>query len=277
MKLFSIHARSVVVALQARSFQGLAILCILLGAFASPVFAQEATIVGTVHRPLRVGDSAASPLPSRISTPGKAAASPPTRRASTSCPTFTSATTRCEPKAPGFKVAEQKGIVLNVGDRVRVDFQMQVGATQESVTVEANAIRVQSDQARSAASSPASSSVNSRPMGAAYSNLRTLTPGASSVQADFQVPTSAGGDFNVSFNGQRVSHNLWLIDGGEAADRGGGGGADVLPSLDAIAEFRTMTSNYSARIWPVVGRHDVHGDQVRHQAASCQRVVFRTQ
>jgi hypothetical protein len=60
------------------------------------------------------------------------------------------------------------------------------------------------------------------------------------------VPTSAGSDFNVSFNGQRVSHNMWLVDGGEAADRGGGGGADVLPSEDAIAEFRTMTSNYSA-------------------------------
>ena len=77
-------------------------------------------------------------------------------------------------------------------------------------------------------------------------SLEALTPGASSIQSDFMVPTSSSSDFNVSFNGQRVSHNLWLVDGGEAADRGGGGGADVLPSEDAIAEFRTMTSNYSA-------------------------------
>jgi hypothetical protein len=44
----------------------------------------------------------------------------------------------------------------------------------------------------------------------------------------------------------RVAHNLWLIDGGESDDRGGAGGSIVMPSMDAISEFRTMTSNYSA-------------------------------
>src|SRR6266566_5570673 len=43
-------------------------------------------------------------------------------------------------EASGFKVAEEKGLVLNVGDRRRVDFQMAVGAAQETVTVEANEI-----------------------------------------------------------------------------------------------------------------------------------------
>ena len=32
----------------------------------------------------------------------------------------------------------------------------------------------------------------------------------------------------------------------ESDDRGGAGGSDVMPSMDAIAEFRQMTSNYSA-------------------------------
>ena len=35
------------------------------------------------------------------------------------------------------------------------------------------------------------------------------------------------------------------IDGGENLDRGGSSGS-VMPSIDAIAEFRNMTSNYSA-------------------------------
>ena len=48
-------------------------------------------------------------------------------------------------EAAGFKVAAQKGLVLNVGDRTRVDFQMVLGGAQETVTVEANAVRVQSD------------------------------------------------------------------------------------------------------------------------------------
>ena len=44
----------------------------------------------------------------------------------------------------------------------------------------------------------------------------------------------------------RENHNLWMVDGGEDSDRGGAGGIDVMPSVDAIAEFRALTSNYSA-------------------------------
>jgi TonB-dependent Receptor Plug Domain len=112
--------------------------------------------------------------------------------------------------------------------------------------VEANPVKVQSDSGEISDVISGQRITQLATNGRSVFELEALTPGASSIQADFQVPTSAGGDFNVSFNGQRVSHNLWLVDGGEAADRGGGGGADVLPSMDAIAEFRTMTSNYSA-------------------------------
>ncbi len=38
-------------------------------------------------------------------------------------------------EAPGFKTAEQKDIVLTVGQRARVDFPLEVGTTQETVTV----------------------------------------------------------------------------------------------------------------------------------------------
>ena len=48
----------------------------------------------------------------------------------------------------------------------------------------------------------------------------------------------------LSFRYLREAHNIWLIDGGESADRGGGGGTQIQPSQDAIAEFQMMTSNY---------------------------------
>src|SRR6266403_1492356 len=44
----------------------------------------------------------------------------------------------------------------------------------------------------------------------------------------------------------RQNHNIYLLDGGEDDDRGGAGGMSIAPSLDAIAEFRALTSNYSA-------------------------------
>jgi hypothetical protein len=149
-------------------------------------------------------------------------------------------------EAPGFKADVRQSLKLQVGDRTRVDFSLQIGSTQETITVEANAAVVQTD------SSEVSSVVTGQQISKLAANgrsvfaLEALTPGASSVQGDFMVPTSAGSDFNVSFNGQRVVHNLWLIDGGEAADRGGGGGSDVAPSMESIAEFRALTSNYSA-------------------------------
>ena len=50
----------------------------------------------------------------------------------------------------------------------------------------------------------------------------------------------------ISFGGQRPDHNNWLINGGEAYDRGGGGILIVSPSQDALQEFKVMTSNFAA-------------------------------
>ncbi len=148
-------------------------------------------------------------------------------------------------EASGFKTAEQKGIVLQVGDRSRIDFQMQLGGAQETVTVEANAVRVQTDSGEQSNvitdQQMAQLSVNGR----SIYQLAQLTPGASSQINGF-VNTPVGGDSNVEFNGMRQNHNIYLLDGGEDDDRGGAGGMSIAPSTDAIAEFRALTSNYSA-------------------------------
>src|SRR2546421_12361101 len=148
-------------------------------------------------------------------------------------------------EASGFKVAEQKGLVLNVGDRTRVDFQMALGAASETVTVEANAVRVQADSGEVSNVITdlqlSQISVNGR----SIYQLAALTPGASS-QINNYVNTPVGGDANVAFNGLRQNHNIYLLDGGEDDDRGGAGGMSIAPSSDAIAEFRALTSNYSA-------------------------------
>jgi hypothetical protein len=75
--------------------------------------------------------------------------------------------------------------------------------------------------------------------------MYALTPGASSAREISFFPSPVGGDNNVSINGQRAGHNLLVLDGSENLDRGGSG-PSVVPSLDAIAEFRSMNSNYSA-------------------------------
>src|SRR5256884_166888 len=148
-------------------------------------------------------------------------------------------------EATGFKAAEQKGIVLQVGDRARVDFQMQVGASSETITVEATPIRVQTDTGE------VSNLITDQQLSQISTNGRSiyvlagLTAGASSnITGLLNVPV--GGDSNVSFNGLRSAHNIYLLDGGEDLDRGGSGNMSIAPSSDAIAEFRALTSNYSA-------------------------------
>ncbi|MBV8572834.1 MAG: carboxypeptidase regulatory-like domain-containing protein, partial [Acidobacteriaceae bacterium] len=149
-------------------------------------------------------------------------------------------------QAPGFKAEDQNNVVLNIGDRDHLDFKLQVGSAQETVTVEANAIAVQSE------SGEVSNVITGQQVSQLATNGRSLyslagiTPGASSNMVDFQNPVPVGGDGTVSFNGLRVSHNLYMVDGGEDYDRGGSGNISIMPSVDAIAEFRQLTSNYSA-------------------------------
>ncbi|MGB7493942.1 MAG: TonB-dependent receptor [Candidatus Acidiferrum sp.] len=149
-------------------------------------------------------------------------------------------------EASGFKLEETKGIVLNVNDRIRIDFQMKMGTKAETVSVESNVVQVQSD----------SSEVSSLSSGTQMSELSTngrsiytyvaLTPGANNLMPSFQAPTSVSASANISFNGNRPGHNLYLLDGGENYDRGSGGTSSIAPSIDAIAETQTLTSNYSA-------------------------------
>ncbi|MBV8811040.1 MAG: TonB-dependent receptor, partial [Acidobacteriaceae bacterium] len=153
---------------------------------------------------------------------------------------------RLRAEAPGFKAAQQEDIVLNIGDRTRVDFKLEVGSAQESVTVEANPIAIQSESGEVSNVITGQQVSQLATNGRSIYSLASIAPGASSDMADFQNPVPVGGDANVSFNGLRVSHNLYMVDGGEDYDRGGSGNISIMPSVDSIGEFRQLTSNYSA-------------------------------
>jgi len=146
--------------------------------------------------------------------------------------------------AKGFQGYEQHGIVVNVSSTARADIKLTVGAETQTVTVEADALAVQAD------SNVVSTLISSEQISQIatenrnFAALAALGMGVSSALPDSNTPTSVAANFTISVNGLRQSHNIWLIDGGEADDRGGAGGMDIMPSQDAIAEFTMMTSNY---------------------------------
>ena len=239
------HAGSFGQFLQRCDLRVVLLLAALVLILAAQGLAQEATIVGTVTDPSGAAVANAAITVTNLDT-GLARNLTTSSDGQYVAPDLRIGRYSVRAAAAGFKTTEQQNITLQVGDRARVDLKLAVGSAQEQVTVEAAAIAVQSDTGEVSdvitGQQLSQLSTNGRSM---YS-LISLTPGASSGQGDFQIPTPVGGDANVSFNGMRESHNLYLLDGAESDDRGGAGGSDVMPSLDAIAEFRQMTSNYSA-------------------------------
>jgi hypothetical protein len=222
----------------------LGLFAFLLAIFTTSAFAQEATILGTVTDP----SGAAVPNASITITNNETGVSrtlPSNGDGQYVAPDLHIGHYTVKATASGFKVAEQGGITLDVGDRTRIDFKLQVGSAQEQVTVEANAIAVQTD------SNEVSNVVTGQQItqlatnGRSLYELFALAPGAVSLQSSRISFTPVSGDSNVSINGERAGHNLQLIDGGENLDRGGSSGS-VMPSIDSLAEFRNMTSNYSA-------------------------------
>jgi Carboxypeptidase regulatory-like domain len=241
---FLLGGRSVVSALKQFRLHHLVILCFALVVLSFTVRAQDATIVGTVTDP-----SGASVPNVKITITNTETGLSHSVTTSDSgqyaFPELKIGHYDAKAEAAGFKIAEQKGIVLQVGDRQRIDYQMQLGGAQETVTVEANAVRVQTDSGEQSNvitdQQISQLSVNGR----SIYQLAALAPGASS-QVNGYVNTPVGGDASVEFNGLRQNHNIYLLDGGEDDDRGGAGGMSIAPSTDAIAEFRQLTSNYSA-------------------------------
>jgi hypothetical protein len=146
--------------------------------------------------------------------------------------------------AKGFETYQQTGVVVNVSSTLRVDVKLTVGAENQTVTVEANALVPQTD------SNVVSTLISSEQIDSIatqnrnFAALAALGMGVSSALPDSNTPTSVASNFTISVNGLRQSHNIWLIDGGEADDRGGAGGMSIMPSQDAIAEFNVMSSNY---------------------------------
>src|SRR5579863_10136276 len=220
-------------------------LFLILAVFATPALAQEATIIGTVTDPTGAAVPNAAITVTNVET-GLARNLTTGSDGTYVAPDLHIGHYTVRAIAAGFKAIEQKDIVLAVNDRTRVDLKLQVGSNSEEVTVEAAAIAVQADSGEVSDVITGQQLSQLATNGRSMYSLISLTPGASSGQGDFQIPTPVGGDANVSFNGMRESHNLYLLDGGESDGRGGAGGSDVMPSLDAIAEFREMTSNYSA-------------------------------
>lgn len=165
---------------------------------------------------------------------------------------------------PGFKTIIKADVVLYVQSAVALNFTLPVGATSESVTVDAATPALNTTDASVSTVVDQKFVANIPLNGRSFQDLISMTPG---VVTQTPQNTSQGvgttGDFSI--NGQRTQSNYYTVDGvsanvnagtgngtGESATGGVLAGTTTLGTtqtmvpLDALQEFRIQSSTYSA-------------------------------
>jgi hypothetical protein len=160
-------------------------------------------------------------------------------------------------EAPGFKQGVRRGVVLEINEKVRVDFALQVGATTELVEITASGTILKTDDAtlgqtieqRRVEELP----LNNRNLGA----LAILQPG---VQYGPRSGTDGQGfgarsgghgipipGIGLSFvaNGQRETNQHATLDG-VVATEARVNTVPFSPSVEAVQEFKVLSGSYSA-------------------------------
>src|SRR5260221_12109553 len=140
--------------------------------------------------------------------------------------------------AAGFKTYNTTDIEVKVNDQLQLDVALSVGSATEVVTVEANAVQVQTE------STQLGDVIDSKKMlalplnGRSFVDLLGLQAGvapatAETIQQDRPVAGGLKNSGNISVNGQRETANAFLVNGGDVSEgRNMGGG--LVPNLDSI-------------------------------------------
>jgi hypothetical protein len=222
-------------------------------ALAAPGVAQEnrATIVGTIT------DSQGNALPNATVKATNIETNTTTATTSNDSGLYTLpflpvGRYRINISANGLKTVVRDGVELRVGDRIQLDFSMEVGAVTETVNVSSQAPLLEAATA-SRGQVIDEAKVRDLPLLgrnpfllAALSSGVQITPSQGSIS--FR-PFDNGGMDAISISGGRQRSNEFLIDGAPntGTENGGVGALSFVPSPDAVQEFRVQSNTYDAQ------------------------------
>jgi hypothetical protein len=151
----------------------------------------------------------------------------------------------------GFATVNESTFRLDVNQTATHDFVMQVGATNQEVTVNATAVNVEASTAE-LGTAIQTQEVSDLPLnGRNFTQLLALTPGVSPISTGQNSGGGSGfagnavGAFTFpSVNGHTNRSNMFLLDG--FTDYGFIGNYAVAPIVDAIQEFKVQSHNDSS-------------------------------
>ena len=159
-------------------------------------------------------------------------------------------------QASGFQTYQRRDIVLDTAASLTIDVSVEMGASSQTVSVTDNTLHVET------VSTQLGDVISGRQMtavplnGRNFTDLLSLQAGvapsttmsSSSVQdvgATILDPSGTLNPGTISVNGQRETSNYFSVNGSDAEEDVNAGTA-IIPNLDAISEFRIVTSNFDA-------------------------------
>ena len=159
-------------------------------------------------------------------------------------------------EAPGFSGYQRTDVVLDTNAALTLDAVLKVGGVAQTVSVVDNALHVETT------STQLGQVITGRQMtavpldGRSYTDLLSLQPGvapqttitSTTVQDVGATVLNPSGTLNpgtISVNGQREFANYFSVNGADV-EEDVNAGTSIIPNLDAIDEFRIITSNFDA-------------------------------
>ncbi len=159
-------------------------------------------------------------------------------------------------QAPGFSGYQRKNVALDTNAAITLDVSLEVGSIAQTVSVSDNTLRVET------ASTQLGQVITGRQItavpldGRSYTDLLSLQPGVApqttitsttvqDVGATVLNPSGTLDPGTIAVNGQREFANFFSVNGADVEEDVNAGTA-IIPNLDAIDEFRIITSNFDA-------------------------------
>ncbi|HKT69547.1 MAG TPA: carboxypeptidase regulatory-like domain-containing protein [Terriglobales bacterium] len=213
--------------------------------FLLPLHAQKitGTISGVVSDPTGAVVANATVTITNVAT-GLARTATSSEIGEFTAPDLPNGTYRIVVQAPNFMESVVEKVEVHVASTALVNVQLKLGSTSEQVTVEANAIQVQTDSAQ-LGEVVLGQQVKDLPLnGRNFVELTQMQPGVSSARTFDAVGKGLKGGVNFAVNGNSMANNLFIVDGASNNDVGSNRTILIYPSLDSIAEFKMLRNAY---------------------------------
>ena len=148
----------------------------------------------------------------------------------------------------GFKTYTVAGIELHPATTTTINGRLTVGATSQSVTVQAVSSEVETTTPE-VSSDIDSEEVSTLPInGRNYQGLAVMMPGVTNLQQGTAMTTGGRSTSSqLSINGMAVARSFYALDGVWNENTGNMTQESVIPNPDSLEEVRVLQNNFSAQ------------------------------